>query len=369
MRNGFKTAIMMGLAVLVIAGLTGCGKKDPDAGKQVSVDKGLSLDVMDFVPEGAKIIIHLNGAKFRTIPMFDAIMEGFEKAKPSDPGQLLNDYQSFVHVSGIDPKTAIRSMTMIISGDYIKNPDNPEFLMLIKLDYDRQTFLNLLVKEDSNVVKQKYRGMDMLSKVGGQSDFVIAFVDDELIAAGKEAVVKAGLDAYTKAGPAMKDKPVMKKYMDRMPRDVVLSTLLVVPEKLKQIQSDELMSLNLSRAHVLLGSGDFDKGAWKLDLELITNSPETNDQLESMLNSLKAIAADSDPKMKEMMKNFKLTATDESVRLEATLTDQLLNDIIARVKSFQSGAFGMKPGTTPQQTGNDDKAGEKKEDIVPGKKK
>lgn len=326
------------LVILVISLTMGCSNDETRQDEKENASALLNaggVNLLIVIPGDTQILVHLNSKKSLQVPFLNELLGQVENEEPRDSKQLFNEYQAFIYQTGIDPKKHIHSLTMAILGDFMKNPDNPDFVMVVHLDYDQKKFRAILQGEDPNVTQETYQGIDIFKRIGGQKDFAIALLNDNIVAAGREIPVKKSIDAFKNTGPSILSNPRMKELTGKMDFNVVGTFLVVIPDEAKKIQPNHFLRLDMTQAEVFSGNIDYAGNAWKLAIELVTNSPETNSQIVTSFNSLKSIMAGSDPFTEKVMNAFTLTATDESVRIEAMISQEMLDEIIKKVAGLQ----------------------------------
>ncbi len=335
MKKLFMTSLSM-VVVLALLLVPGCGKKDGGAAS----GGGGDVDLLSLLPGDASAVITLNAKKLADTSLFDDFMKQIEEKAAAKPGEVFKNYQDFVQKTGIDPKKDINGMAMALLGKM--GPGEPDFVVALSVKYDRAKLLELIKAGGEEITEEKYGETAIFTKPG--EDFKIAFINDGLLAAGKDAALKKTIDLSKGTGDSVLKNPKMSAYLKEFNSGAIMNFAALLPDEAKKVQDSPMFKVDLTKAEAVTGFFTLSGSTWKGAINLINPNEEANNQLVSALNQMKPMAAMAGPEAAELANTITIKGAADSLTLDFAIPQELVDKLVQKAKEK---AAAMAPPTPP----------------------
>jgi hypothetical protein len=335
-----KKTMILGLAVLVAAGLTAC---TPTAGLKSGAAAGEALIKM--IPKSSTGVIAIDVQRFMTM---DAVVKALQDPKNKEK------LDEFVKMSGIDPTKDITYLGIGGHGALT----NPPFEggAIISLKYDRAKLQSLIKEKAPQAKEELYDGVTIYSNIDGdeaKSTTRAAFLDANHIVLGSEAGVKGIIDVAKKKADSLAKNPEMTALLKRADKSGLLwGAFTISPElRKKGIEGNPQLKVLEGVTGLVLSLDDRMNGIGA-DIKTIGGTKDQNANLASALNGFRALGAmagGKEPAVGQLLNGIAITSgpdyTDVSISIPAELMDK-----IGKMAQAKAGGF-MKPkkGATPEE--------------------
>ncbi len=322
--------------VLTLLLISGCGEKAPTTAGGV--------DLFSLLPDNATGVVYMNFESLAKLELFDKIIKEAEKKKADKPGKPFKDYQDFVDKTGIDPKKDIHAVAIGLLGK-IGPGAEPDAVVVANLDYTRDKLLAILKKEEVKLTEEDYKGITTLKGVDEHGkDFMLAFVNENIIAGGKIEGVKKVVDLSKGEGQNILANAKLKSYIEKFKSGAIASFVIDFPEEGKKVQETPMFKMDLSKAEVIFGHVEYTGSAWEGEIAVVCPNEEGNKQLVNTVNGLKGMAAMGGPEVAELVNNINLSASADQITLTFNITDELVDKL---KKKMEEKSKGMAPPPSP----------------------
>lgn len=343
MKQRFVTlSIVLTVVLSTLVVVSGCGGEN--AGKA-----GKASNVLKMLPENASGVIVVNFKKLAQLEFFDEMIKEDDEKKAGKPGQVFENYQDFVDKTGIDLKKDVSSMAVAIMGKIAgAGKAEPDMVAVVNLNYDKNKIMAMVKEKAGKLNEETYNNVPVFKISGEGKDMMFSFISDNFAAIGIPDGVKKVIDLSKGTGKSVMDNEKMKPFLNRLKSNAVVSFVIEFPEEAKQVQEGGMLKMDLSKAEAILGFIDHANKAWNGEIQLISHNEEGNQQLVSTLNGLKMMGGAAGPEYAELLEKITLSATADSVKLEITITDELVEKLKKKMEEKTKGA--MTPTETETET-------------------
>lgn len=335
--NKLRTLAVAGVMIAAIFALTACGGGEKAAG-------GGDADLLTMIPADAAGVMTMNFEKVRDLDFFKKMLADMqEKEAKEDSDKAFKSYQDFVEKTGIDLQKDLHAVAFGLFGDFQSSGDDADFVIVARIDMDRQKLLDIIKKEGKNITPSEYKGLEIfLAKDDDGDEMSFSFISDALISAGRTAQVKRVIDLFKGEGESVLQNKDKKPYLDQMQNGAVMTFVFDFPEKLKQTgQSGGPFKMDLSKAELLFGHVDYAGAAWNGELKMVSPDEAANKQLVTMLNGFKGMGAMAGPEVAELVGNINLTAAADHIKLTFKVSDDLIRKLQEKAKEKAKEKAGI----------------------------
>lgn len=321
-------AVVFVLSLLVVAN---CGDKAAAPGAAV---KSGGVNLLTLIPDNVAGVATINFKAASKLAAFDDMIKKAEEeaAKETEGEQkkAFKSYQDFVTKTGIDPKKDVHGMVIGFAGDLAGKTaegekKDPDMVMVASVDYDKAKLLATIKESGETFTETDYNGVTILTKEG--DDFVMAFVNDGVIAGGMIDFVKKSIDLSKGQGKSVLDNAKMKGYIDKFDANDIMAFVMDFPAEAKKEHDMGMAKFDLSQAEAILGGVQYGGNAWTGEIAMICPNEAANTQLVTTLNGFKGMAAMGGPEVAEVVNNMTLAATPEKVSLTFKITDEMVEKL------------------------------------------
>ena len=322
--------------------IPGCGGKKTPAG-------GGTADLLSLLPDNAAAVFSVNVKKMSQLALFDKMIEEADKKEDDKPGKVFENYQDFVTKTGIDPKKDIYAMAVGIYGQL--GAKNTDVAFVVNLKYNKDTILALLKEKGAEFTEETYKEVTTFKvKEQEEKPMAFSFLSDQVIAGGTPALLNQVIDLFKKTGKSIMDNASMKAHLESIKPDAIAAFVFGLPEEAKKVHDSGMFKMDLSKAEVIKGFFDYDNKTWKVEMNLVSHNEEANQQLVSTLNGFKMMAGAGGPEVAEVVNNLTLTASAHGVKLEVSLSEELLEKLQAKFAEKNKGMMTPPPPADEEMT-------------------
>jgi len=338
-----RRLIALSVAFILLAAafmlVSGCKKK-----KGLSIGTG-DTDLFSLVPEKASLVGVVNAKKLAGMEVFDKMIKESEK---DSSNKVLTDYHQFILKTGIDPKKDIYAVVVAMMGQITSGLKDPDFIILANVKYDPKKISELMKKELKGYQEEEYNGATLIRYKDDSDDMSICLLTDQVMTIGKPRAIKQVIDLYKgKQGKSILANDKMMSYLKKFNFESILTFAMDFPAEAKKVQDAGMFKVDLTKAEAILCEIDYNDKTWKGYLELISLNGTGNKQLVDTLNSFKGMAAMAGPEVGELVNKMNLTASAGSIKLEASIPEELLNKVSEKMKEKQQSMMPQEP--TPEE--------------------
>ncbi len=96
-----------------------------------------------------------------------------------------------------------------------------------------------------------------------------------------------------------------------------------------------MFSMNLDKAEGVYGFVDVKDKTWSGLIELISKDEKSNQQIATLMNGFKGMAAIFGPETMELVNKITIKGTSDGVRLEGSISEDLVEKVQAKIKEKQ----------------------------------
>ena len=322
--------------VLTLLLISGCGEKAPtSAGGE---------NLFSLLPDNATGVVYMNFEALVKLELFDKMVKEGEKKKVDKPGKIFKDYQDFVDRTGIDAKKDIHAIAIGLLGK-IGSGSEPDVAVVAHLDYNKDKLIKVFKEAETKSAEGDYKGITTLKGIDEHGkDFMLAFVNENIIAGGKIDGVKKVVDLSKGEGQNILTNAKLKSYIEKFKSGAIASFVIDYPEEGKKVQETPMFKADLSKAEVIFGQIDYTGSAWEGEIAVVCPNEEGNKQLVNALNGLKGMAAMGGPEVAELVNNINLSASADQITLTFNITDELVDKLR---KKMEEKTKGMTPPPPP----------------------
>jgi hypothetical protein len=338
MKQIVKLSVLSMLMLALVVFTIGCGGEkaasNAEEGSNGSAEsvaakapKKSGADALSLLPQEATGLFTVNFDKMSKMEFFEKMLEEEDKAD-TDPNAPFKNYKDFVEKTGIDFKENIHEMTIAFVGSITSKAGNePQIISVVKLDYDKSTIDALLKNYPQDVTLEEYNGVAIYTAKGKteKEKIIFALLDSGLAVGGNTAdLVKKSIDLYKGTGNSIKDNELLMSNLNNLKSNVLMNLVMEFPEEGKKASGGP-MPVDLSKAQAITGTFDYEDKTVKGEIQIITapNQAE-NAKIAATLSGLKMMAASGGQEFMELVNNINITATDTSIKLAVTLTEELI---------------------------------------------
>ena len=329
----FGVVFYVTLFILVSLGVSGCGKK-------VAVESAGVEDLLKMLPEKATgvFVMNLNG-----ITQLDLFKEQKEKAAAGQTdveNDFFKNYMEFIEKVGLEPEKDLKSMAAALFESPAMGMDTEgNFVAVVDLNYDKEKILAFIKEKNPNFETEAYQGQVIYTMATDKNRNVeLVFLNDHVIALGRNENVKSVIDVVQKGGKNVTDNSRLKPFLEELQAGKLMAFVMDIPEKMKESQPEGApFKMDLSRAEILHGFVDHADMAWSGEMKLISKDEESNKQIMNLLNGLKGMAVLAGPEVAELVSNINISASADNIRMTFKITDELLKNLQSKLKEKSSG--------------------------------
>lgn len=308
--------------------------------------KGAVGESMSLVPADAAGVFNINFKKFAQLSVFDKMMNEPDVKKTGNPG-FFKDYQDFVNKTGIDPKKDINSMTVAMLGKFSMPGKDSQVVVIVNLTYNKDKILSLVKENATEVTQETYNGETIFKfKESDGKDIGASFINASNIAAGSIDGVKKVIDLAKGKGKSIKDNAEMKPFLEKMKPNTITSFVIGIPAEARKNQDMGMGKIDLTKAEAVIGYIDYENKAWSGLIQLLLKDEKANQQIAQTLNGLKGMGAMAGPEIGELLGLINITSTSDSVKIEGSVPDSLVEKIKAKADEKRK-AMEALPTTEP----------------------
>ena len=124
----------------------------------------------------------------------------------------------------------------------------------------------------------------------------------------------------------------------------MVSFVFDLPEKVRKPQGEGTpFQVDLSKAEAVIGFIDYERDNWLGEIKLHSKDEESNKQIVTVLNGLKGMGALAGPEVAELVGNINLTATDEHIKLDFSVSNELLEKLKQKAAEKSKGMSTPPP--------------------------
>lgn len=337
-----KRFLMLTITVLLstLLMIPGCGGDKTTAGGDGE------MDLFSLLPDNASGVFSVNFKKLAQLDFFDKVIKESEK-KEKKPGEFFENYQDFVDKTGIDPKKDVHAMVFGLYGQL--GAGEPDTVFLANLNYTQDTLLKIIKEKAPGYTEDTYEGVGVHKfKDEKGSDMALAFLSENIIAAGRPDLLMKVIDLHKGKGQSITANESMKPHFNRIKSGAIATFIIGLPEEAKKVHDIGMFKMDLTKAEAVVGYLDNEGNTWTGEITMISHNEEANQQLVSTLNGLKMMAAAGGPEVQELVNNMDLKASADNVKLKVTLTGELLE----KLRNKLAGTMTPPPPTqTPEPGG------------------
>ncbi|NIM13418.1 MAG: hypothetical protein GTO45_14985 [Candidatus Aminicenantes bacterium] len=339
MKQRFVTlSIVLTMVLSTLVVVSGCGREKA----------GVEVNALKMLPENASGVIVVNFQKLAQLEFFDKMIKEAEE-KPAEPGELFESYQDFVNKTGIDLKKDVSSVAVAIMGKIAgAGKADPDMVVVASLNYDKNKIMALVKEKGGKLTEETYNNVPVFKFKEDGKEKMFSFVSDNLAALGVADGVKKVIDLSKGTGKSVMDNEKMKPFLNKLKSDAVVSLVIEFPEEAKKVQESGMFKMDLSKAEAILGFIDYANKAWNGEFQLISHNEEGNQQLVSTLNGFKMMGGAAGPEVAELLEKITFSATADSVKLEMTIPDELVEKL--RKKMEEKTKETITPPETETET-------------------
>jgi hypothetical protein len=323
-----SVVLIMLLATLLA--VSGCGGEKA----------GNEADILKMLPENASGVIVVNFKKLAQSELFDEMIKEEDEKKAGKPGQVFENYQDFVDKTGIDLKKDISSMAVAIIGNMAgAGKAGPDIVAVVNLNYDKNKIMALIKEKAGELTEETFNNVPVFKISSEDKDMMFSFISDNIAAVGIPDGVKKVIDLSKGTGKSVMDNEKLKPFLNRLKSNAVFSFVIEFPEEAKQVQEGGMLKMDLSKAEAILGFIDHANKAWNFEIKLISHNEEGNQQMVSTLNGLKMMGGAAGPEYAELLEKITISATADSIKLEVTIPDELIEKLKKKIEEKTKGAM------------------------------
>lgn len=322
--------------VLTLLLISGCGEKAPTTASGVNL--------FSLLPDNATGVVYMNFESLAKLELFDKMIKEAKEKKADKPGKVFKDYQDFVDKTGIDPQKDIHAMAIGFLGK-IGSGAEPDVAVVANLDYNKDKLIKVFKEAETKCTEEDYKGITTLKGIDEHGkDFMLAFVNENIIAGGKIEGVKKVVDLSKGEGQNIFANAKMKPYIEKFKSGAIASFVIDFPEEAKKVQDTPMLKMDLSKAEVIFGHVEYTGSAWDGEIAVVCPNEEGNTQLVNALNGLKGMAAIGGPEVAELVNNINLSASADQITLTFNIADELVDKL---KKKMEEKSKGMVPPPPP----------------------
>jgi hypothetical protein len=300
------------------------------------------------LPENASGVILVNFKKLTQLEFFDKMIKE-EDEKADKPGEVFENYQDFVDKTGIDLKKDVSSMAVAFMGKLAgAGKGEPDMVAVASLNYDKNKIMALVKEKGGKVSEETYNNVPVFKVSEEGKDMMFSFISDNFAAFGIPDGVKKVIDLSKGTGKSVMDNEKMKPFLDKLKPGAVVSFVIEFPEEAKKVHEGGMFKMDMSKAEAILGFIDYANKAWNGEIKLISHNEEGNQQLVSTLNTFKMMGGAAGPEVAELLEKITISAAADSVKLEVTIPDELVEKLRKKIEGKTKEA--MTPPETDTET-------------------
>lgn len=335
-----KRFLMLSITVLVstLLMISACGGEKAPAGE------GGEMTLFSLLPDNAAGVFSVNFKKMAQLDFFDKMLKEAEKEETKKPGELFENYQDFVDKTGIDPKKDINGMAFGLYGEF--GAKEPDTVFLVNLNYTQAPLLTIIKEKAPGYTEETYEGVSVHKfKDEKGKDMAISFLTENIIAAGRPDLLMKVIDLHKGKGQGITANETMKPHFNKIKAGAIATFILGFPQEAKKVHDLGMFKLDLTKAEAVVGYIDHAGTTWTGEIKMISPNKEANQQLVDTLNGFKMMAGGLGPEVEEVVKNLDLKASAEYVKLEITVTEELMEKLRNKIP----GTMAPPPPTqTPE---------------------
>jgi len=233
--------------------------------------------------------------------------------------------------------------------------EEPDMVAVLKINYNKDKILGLIKEKGGKIVEETYNGVPVFKVQDNGKEQMFSFVSSAIIAFGVPDGVKKVID-LSKGGKSVLDNEKMKPFLGKMKTDAIASFLLELPDEAKKVHEvGGMFKMDLTKAEAVLGFMDYSNKTWSGEIEMISKNEEGNQQLVTTLNSLKMLGGGAGPEVAELVNNINITGTAESIKMNITITEELMEKLQEKFKPQKqemAPPAAEEPTEEPEGEGN-----------------
>ena len=322
----FTVLVMM----VMLVSVTGCKKGGT----------GNASECVNLLPSDSIMVATFNVQKFAQLPLYDKMIKESETKKdattPEKP-EMFKDYQDFVNKTGIDPKKDITACALAAMGPL--GAENTDMALVLLVNYNKDKIAALFKEKGSEAREESYQGVAVYVYKDGLKESAIALLNEKFLAGGTLNGVKKVVDVFKGKAKNVHESAVLKPFMSKLNSDALFSFASGIPDDMKkQLKGDpnnpmgNMFSVDLEKAEGTFGFVDVKDKTWSGVFEIISKDQQTNQKIAEFLNGLKGLAGMMGPEVMELAGKITIKATSESVRIEGSISEDLVDKVQAKMK-------------------------------------
>ncbi|MFQ6070403.1 MAG: DUF3352 domain-containing protein [Candidatus Aminicenantales bacterium] len=277
--------------------------------------------VLKLIPEEVKAIFVIDIHKAMETDLIKNLLEQEKENK---------EFLQFMEKTGIDPQEDIYYIAAAVTGtteEAVKKG-----VIIINLDYDKETLLSLLKKEAEEELKEEdYDGITIYTVDNNGKSKAGAFLDSSHIIAGSEKEVKRVIDTYRKnASNILENKEMSNLLKHTNTRAIVWGVTLLpatsgvkIPERFEPLRF--LQVLESATFYF-----DYRKDNLISEIRIFSKDQEKNQKIMDMLQGAKAFAslsASEEPVINEFLDRIEISSQADFIQVYTKIPSELLDRI------------------------------------------
>jgi len=306
--------------------------------------KSQAGETMALVPAEATGVIDINFKKFSQLEFFDKWIKESESKKAEIFSGIFTNYQDFVNKTGIDLKKDIRSVGMAVLGKSGFSAMDQNMVVLANLNSKNDKLEGFLKTQGDKVVPESYNG-ETIYKFKTEDtpgkEVGLTVIKGITVVFGTPEGVRKVADVAEGKSKSIKENLSLKPYLEKMNPEMIFSFAFIIPDEAKKVSDMGLVKLDFSKSEAITGYGNYMDKTWKGLIQLICKNEPINQQLAGSLNSVKSMGAIAGPEFAELVNKITITATSESVKIDISIPDEL----IEKIKNKMQEKKKMEPPT------------------------
>lgn len=300
--------------------------------------------VLQYVPQNAAIVMHLDVEQIRSLPLYQMIW-GMVAAQP-EVQEVLGEMEA---QAGFDPNTDITGVTVMLSPE-----SEDRWSALIEGSFDSAritTYLSSVPATEMSTLDYSGRTVyfNPSESEGDRGYFTV--LNDGLIAAGSQAELSAVLDAAGGTQPnlqAATDPATDAGKLNALVGTTDMTGAFWFAGVMSPAMQSEMVGSPMEGLSTVNGSGNF-SGGLNVNYNLGTLTPEQATALAAFFNE-QLTAARTQPEIAQMgltsvLDGVAITTAENTVSVGVNVPEQTLNQIIGIFTALMAAEAG---GQMPQ---------------------
>jgi hypothetical protein len=323
--HNFK--VLAACAAVVSIAAFGCSKDSAKGGGGAAAAKATGGAGLALFPKDANIIMGFNVASITSGSLFK------EFAEPMIKKQTAGELAKVKENCGIDPMTALKSVTVAMKMNSSMEPDeNNMFMVLNGIDRDKgEKCLEMMAKEEGDELTLTRDGK--FTKVESKETFWVGWIDDTTVVTGGPKIDKAGLEARMAGKDGLDGN---KEMMDLIGKTNQSASMWMAMQKPAGAQASVPMEFSGVYATVDTKSGlSLNGGMLQADADTAAKTVET---VKAQMTMAKQQAAAM--QLDKFVDKLVVEASDAFVIMKLDLSDADVKELVEKLRPML-GMFGM----------------------------